>query len=75
MTLDVTLADRFVDLVDEGCDAAVRIAPLPSSLLVSRRLAAPRLILCATPDHLRDQGAPSHPCELAERPVFACKLL
>jgi DNA-binding transcriptional LysR family regulator len=75
LTLDVTLSDRVVDLVDEGYDLAVRIAQLPSSSLVSRRLAATRLILCATPPYLRDHGAPSHPSELAHHPVFAYKLL
>jgi DNA-binding transcriptional LysR family regulator len=75
LMLDVTLADRFVDLVDEGYDVAVRIARLPSSSLVSRRLAAARLILCATPTYLRNHGAPSVPSELADHTVFAYKLL
>ena len=38
VTLDVTLADRIVDLVEEGFDLAVRIARLPASSLVSRKL-------------------------------------
>ena len=75
LTLDVTLDDRMADLVNDGYDLAVRIAQLPSSTLVSRRLAATRLILCATPTYLRVHGAPSHPGELAHRPVFAYKLL
>lgn len=36
--LDITLADRIVDLVEEGYDLAVRIARLPNSSLVSRKL-------------------------------------
>ncbi|MFM2059780.1 MAG: HTH-type transcriptional regulator DmlR [Pseudomonadota bacterium] len=75
LTLDVTLADRFVDLIDEGYDLAVRIAQLPDSSMVSRRLAATRLILCATPEYLRRHGSPSVPAELAAHPVFAYKLL
>ncbi|MFM2055638.1 MAG: HTH-type transcriptional regulator DmlR [Pseudomonadota bacterium] len=75
LALDVTLADRFVDLVDEGYDVALRIAQLPSSSLVSRKLAATRLILCATPEYLRSHGQPSLPQELADHPVFAYKLL
>jgi DNA-binding transcriptional LysR family regulator len=38
--LDLTLADRIVDLVEEGYDLAVRIARLPNSSLVSRKLAS-----------------------------------
>jgi DNA-binding transcriptional LysR family regulator len=75
LTLDVTLADRFVDLVDEGFDLAVRIAQLPSSSLVSRRLAATRLMLCASPAYLQEHGAPQVPAELATHTVFAYKLL
>jgi DNA-binding transcriptional LysR family regulator len=59
VTLDVTLADRIVDLLDEGYDLAVRIARLPSSSLVSRRLSSTRLILCASPAYTRQHGAPS----------------
>jgi DNA-binding transcriptional LysR family regulator len=75
LTLDLTLSDRFVDLVDEGYDVAVRIAQLPSSSLVSRRLAATRLILCATPSYLRTHGAPRAPADLAGHAVFAYSLL
>src|SRR6478735_7179056 len=49
LTLDVELADRIVDLVDEGFDVALRIARLPDSSLVSRRIASTRLVLCASP--------------------------
>lgn len=75
VTLDVELADRFVDLVDEGYDLAVRIARLPDSSMVSRRLAATRLILCASPRYLQKHGAPLVPADLAQHPVFAYKLL
>lgn len=75
LMLDVTLGDRVVDLVDEGYDLAVRIAHMPSSSLVSRKLAATRLILCATPSYLRSHGVPGHPRELAHHSVFAYKLL
>jgi len=45
----VTLADRVVDLVDEGYDMAIRIATLPSSTLISKRLTSTRIVLCASP--------------------------
>lgn len=58
VSLDVQLADRVIDLVDEGFDLAVRIARLPDSSLVSRKLAVTRLVLCASPKYLERRGAP-----------------
>lgn len=75
VTLDVTLADRIVDLVDEGYDLAVRIARLPASTLVSRQLGSTRLVLCASPEYLRRHGAPAHPDEIARHTVFSYTLL
>ena len=75
VTLDVTLSDRIVDLVDEGYDLAVRIAQLPASSLVSRKLTSTRLVLCASPEYLRRHGAPSHPAGIARHAVFSYTLL
>ena len=75
VVLDVTLADRLVDLVDEGYDLAVRIARLPSSSLVSRPLTSTRLILCASPEYLRVHGVPEHPSEIAQHAVITYTLL
>jgi DNA-binding transcriptional LysR family regulator len=74
LTLDLTLTDRFIDLVDEGYDMAVRVARLPSSSLVSRRLASTRLVLCASPRYLLEHGAPARPADLAAHPVLAYSL-
>lgn len=73
--LDITLADRVVDLVDEGHDLAVRIARLQPSSLVSRQLSSTRLVLCASPEYLRRHGTPVHPSELAQHAVIAYTLL
>ncbi|MEZ5729378.1 MAG: LysR family transcriptional regulator [Burkholderiaceae bacterium] len=59
VTLDVSLSDRQVDLVDEGYDLAVRIARLGDSSLVSRQLTSTRLILCASPTYLQRHGSPA----------------
>jgi DNA-binding transcriptional LysR family regulator len=75
VTLDVTLSDRMVDLVEEGYDMAVRIARLPSSSLVSRKLASTRLILCASPSYLKKHSKPKHPSELADHAVLSYSLL
>ncbi|MBA1148532.1 LysR family transcriptional regulator [Ectothiorhodospiraceae bacterium WFHF3C12] len=71
VSLDVTLSDRVVDLVEEGYDLAVRIARLPSSNLISRKLSATRMVLCASPGYVERFGAPSHPEELADHRVWA----
>jgi DNA-binding transcriptional LysR family regulator len=73
--LEVMLADRFVDLVEEGVDLAVRIARLESSSLVSRKLSSTRLVLCASPRYLKKHGRPRHPSELAQHAVIAYSLL
>jgi len=75
VALEVTLTDRLVDLVDEGYDLAVRIARLPASTLVSRRIGTTRLVLCASPEYLRRHGAPAHPDEIARYTVFSYTLL
>ena len=75
VSLDVTLSDRIVDLVEEGFDVAVRIARLPSSSLVSRQLSSTRMVLCATPEYLKVHGSPGQVSELAGHQVLAYTLL
>ena len=69
--LDVTLSDRIVDVVEEGYDLAIRIAELPSSSLISKRLAKTRIVLCASPEYLASHGTPSHPAELNDHATIA----
>ncbi len=71
VALDVTLSDRLVDLVEEGYDVAIRIATLPSSTLISKRLTSTRMVLCASPAYIAAHGAPSHPADLARHAVIA----
>src|SRR5262249_48392381 len=75
VSVDVNLSDRVVDLVDEGFDLAIRIARLPDSSLVSRQIAATRLVLCASPGYLKRRGAPAKPADLREHDVIAYTLL
>ena len=65
MRIDMTLNDRYVDLVDEGYDLAVRIARMSDSALVARKLAPMRHVVCATPDYLARRGTPKTPADLA----------
>jgi DNA-binding transcriptional LysR family regulator len=71
VTLDITLSDRLVDLVEDGYDLAIRIAQLEDSTLVSKLLATTRMVLCASPKYLKTHGTPKHPSELASHSVIA----
>jgi len=62
--LDMIMNDRFVDLVDEGFDMAVRIGTLADSSLVARRLAPMRRTVCASTAYLDKHGTPASPDDL-----------
>jgi len=57
-------SDRFVDLVGEGFDCAVRVGHLGDSNLIARRIAAIYGKLVASPGYIREHGAPETPGEL-----------
>jgi LysR family transcriptional regulator for bpeEF and oprC len=58
------LSDRFVDLVEEGVDLAVRIGKLPDSGLIATKIGETGFVLCGTPGYLAAAGVPSHPDDL-----------
>ena len=66
ITLDVSINDRFVDLVEEGLDVAIRVAELRDSSLVARRIAPFRRLVCASPDYVQRHGQPDSPAELKD---------
>lgn len=59
LSVNLAITDRFVDIVAEGFDVAIRIGELSDSSLVARRLAPVRRILCATPGYIAAHGAPT----------------
>jgi DNA-binding transcriptional LysR family regulator len=71
VSLDITLSDRVVDLVDEGYDLAIRITRIPDSTLVTRKLATTRMVLCASPAYLERRGTPANPRDLARHAVIS----
>ncbi|BCX17441.1 MAG: LysR family transcriptional regulator [Geminicoccaceae bacterium] len=64
LELELVLEDRFVDLVEDGFDLALRIGDLPDSSLIARHLAPIRLVLCAAPAYLERHGTPHEPRDL-----------
>src|SRR5471032_2204327 len=71
LVVDITLADRMVDLVEEGIDLALRIATELDFSLVARRLTTVRIVLCAAPAYLVHRGTPRIPKDLVQH---ACLL-
>ncbi|KAB7627837.1 LysR family transcriptional regulator [Alkalilimnicola sp. S0819] len=66
LELDVDYNDRFVDLVEEGYDLAIRVSRQQDSSLHARPLARTRILLCASPEYLRRAGTPATLAELSE---------
>jgi DNA-binding transcriptional LysR family regulator len=66
LSVDLRLGDRFVDLIDEGIDVAIRVGDLADSRLISRHLAGHHICAFASPDYLARRGVPHHPDDLAD---------
>jgi DNA-binding transcriptional LysR family regulator len=64
VAVDLHLSDAVVDLVGDGFDAALRIAVLPDSSLVARKLCPVAPFIVASPAYLAEHGRPTHPREL-----------
>jgi len=65
LTVTVGFVDRYVNLIDEGVDLAIRIGGADDSGLMARTLAPHRLVMCATPDYLSAHGTPDTIADLA----------
>src|SRR5437588_10621838 len=66
ISIDVSFSDRFVDLVEDGFDAAIRIGVLKDSSLVGRKLSPIRALIAASPDYLARHGRPKAPRDLLQ---------
>lgn len=62
--LDVRVSGRFVDLVEEGIDVALRVGELEDSSMIARRLMDSRFHVCASPDYWKRHEVPEHPNDL-----------
>lgn len=65
LKLEMSLADRHVDLIREGFDLAVRVGRVADSELNVRQLAQLPLVLAASPAYLERHGAPRTPDDLS----------
>ena len=66
VSIDLHLSDATVDMIGGGFDAAIRIAALPDSSLIARRLCRMARYLVGSPNYLQKHGRPTHPLHLAE---------
>lgn len=66
LELDISISGKFVDLVEEGIDVALRVGGLEDSSLIARLLMPCGFHACASPEYLKLNGTPLHPDDLAE---------
>jgi DNA-binding transcriptional LysR family regulator len=69
--IELSLNDRFIDLAQDGFDAAIRVGELPDSGLIARRLRPSPRLACASPAYLELHGRPRFPAELAQHNCLA----
>lgn len=69
---DVRFTDRFIDLVEEGIDVAIRIGtPTEDAQLLTRTVGCQQYVTCASPDYLARKGVPQKPQDLAKHDTIA----
>ena len=64
--VELNLSNRFVDIIEEGYDLAIRAGTLNDSTLVAKRLGGSRMVVCASPEYLEKHGTPITPGELKD---------
>lgn len=70
LALEIAADDRFVDLIEEGFDVAVRITRLEDSGMIARKISDFRVHLCATREFLDRYPALEHPTDLTRMPFI-----
>ncbi len=74
LRVELLMADRRVDLLDEGVDLAIRLGPLPDSSFTSRRLSSAPRYLVASPNYLAKHGAPQTPVDLQAHSIISAQV-
>jgi len=70
LSLEIMAEDRFVDLIEEGFDVAIRITKLEDSGLIARKISDFRVYVCATADFVARHGPLNHPQDLSKIPFI-----
>jgi DNA-binding transcriptional LysR family regulator len=65
LSLEISLTDQVIDLLEQRTDVALRSGPLKSSQLIARKLGAARMIVVGSPDYFARHGVPKTPGDLA----------
>jgi DNA-binding transcriptional LysR family regulator len=64
VSLDLSIGERMIDMIEDGYDLAIRTIPPPDSSLVARRLTPWRHVLCCSPGYLDTHTTPQQPADL-----------
>lgn len=70
VSVDLRLEDRFVDLVEEGIDVALRITTMSDSSLIARRISDMKHVICAAPALIERHGLPVAGEDMRSRPCI-----
>jgi DNA-binding transcriptional LysR family regulator len=62
--IEIYFSERFVDLIDEDFDLAIRYGNLNDSSLISKKIASRREFICASPEYIKSNGTPKKPKDL-----------
>lgn len=66
LQIQLILSDQQLDTVQEGFDVTIRIADLPASSMIARKIVPADRLLCASPTYLKQRGTPKHPKDLRD---------
>lgn len=66
VSIELLLSDRYINIVDEGVDIAIRFGNLSDSTLRSKTLGKNQRIVCASPQYVERYGKPQTPSDLAK---------
>ncbi|MDE1917724.1 MAG: LysR family transcriptional regulator [Sphingomonadales bacterium] len=70
INMSLVMGDRYVNLMDDHIDMALRMGQLPDSTMIATRVGALRRLTCASPQLIAGHGMPRHPSDLATLPCI-----